>query len=108
MTADDIMTMEDYFEKEFVGKRGYNISEYNICDHVKITEDDRCFDSGIFIQKTGNAQNTEGVYFTVSTYMSWGIPFMNNLLRLNGNNKEEGVVTGLWKISGETRLIVRD
>jgi len=108
LTADEIMTMEEYFEKEFVGKRGYNISEYNICDRVKITEEDRCFDSGILIQKTGNAQNTEGIYYTVSTYMSWGIPFMNNLLRLNGNNQEEGVVTGLWKISGETRLIVRD
>ena len=108
MNANDLMIMEDYFEQEFVGKKGYNISEYKICENVIKNTDTYCHPSGIVIEKTDEAQNTEGVYYTVSTYMSWGIPFLNNLLRLNGNNQNEEVITGLWTISGETRLIVRD
>ena len=116
MNVEEIKTMEDFFENELVGKRGYNVSEHGTCQNSgpKYNPDNPnecigyCYQSGIDIDITGEAQNTEGVYYTVSTYMSWGIPFLNNLLKLNGNNKEEDVVTGLWKISGETRLIVRD
>lgn len=108
MNADELMTMEDYFEKEFVGKKGYNVSEYKICDSIQKNTDTYCHPSGIVIKKTGEAQNTEGIYYTVSTYMSWGIPFINNLLRLNGNNQNQEVLTGVWTISGETRLIVRN
>ena len=108
INANDLMTMEDYFEQELVGKKGYNVSEYKVCDSIIKNEDTYCHPSGIVIKKTGQAQNTEGVYYTVSTYMSWGIPFINNLLRLNGNNQNKEVVTGVWTISGETRLIVRD
>ena len=32
----------------------------------------------------------------------------DNLLKLNGNNEEKETKTGLWTISGQTRLIVRD
>lgn len=110
INAEDLMTMDEFFYKELVGKRGYNVSHYNVCENITYDtlKSKYCHPSGIVIEQTGTASNTEGVYYTVSTYMSWGIPFLNNLLKLGGNNKEENTVTGLWKISGETRLIVRD
>ena len=108
MTAENMITMENYFDKELVGKRGYNVSEHKVCEQIMKEQDKYCHPSGIVIKKTGEAQNTEGVYYTVSTYINWGIPFLNNLLKLNGNNEEKEVATGLWTISGQTRLIVRD
>ena len=119
MNVEEIKTMEDFFENELVGKRGYNVSEHGTCKNnvsgPKYDNPDNpnectgyCYQSGIDIDITGKAENTEGIYYTVSTYMNWGIPFLNNLLKLNGNNEEKEVATGLWTISGQTRLIVRD
>ena len=34
MTAEDTSTMEKYFENEFVGKRGYNVSEHKVCEQI--------------------------------------------------------------------------
>lgn len=108
INAEDMMTMNEYFEKELVGKRGYNVSEYSVCENISYDEDEKiyCHPSGIVIEQSKKVSNTEGIYYTVSTYVSWGVPFLNNLLRLNGNNQEKNTITGLWKISGETRLIV--
>ena len=110
INAKDMMTMTDYFNEEFVGKKGYNVSEYKVCDNItyNVKEKNYCHPSGIVITQTGKSTNTEGVYYTVSTYASWGVPFLNKLLQLNGNNKQEGVITGLWRISGQTRLIVNE
>ncbi len=111
ISASQIDAMDKYFEEEVLGNMNYNLSSYRICDSVT-TKDYTgktiayCHDSGIIIRQKGKAENTEGVYYTVSTYVGWGIPFLNKLLELNGNNKKEGVVTGFWEISGETRLIV--
>ena len=110
MTAEELMTMDDFFNKELVGKRGYNVSSYQVCDNIIYDElqNKYCHPSGIVIEETGSAENTEGIYYTVTTYMNWGIPFLNKILALGGDNKDENEVTGLWKISGQTRLIVRD
>ena len=114
MNVEEIKTMEDFFENELVGKRGYNVSEHGTCKTNGSKYDSNnncigyCHSSGIDIEIAGKAVNTEGIYYTVSTYMNWGIPFLNNLLKLNGNNEEKETKTGLWTISGQTRLIVRD
>ena len=115
MNIEEIKTMEDFFENELVGKRGYNVSEHGTCQKNGPKYDPNtnecigyCYSSGIDIDIAGKAVNTEGIYYNVSTYMSWGIPFLNNLLKLNGNNVERETKTGLWTISGQTRLIVRD
>lgn len=52
--------------------------------------------------------NTEGIYYRVSTYVGWSLPFLNGLLSLNGNNQQREVPIGVWEISGETRLIVNE
>lgn len=115
LDAAQLEEMEKYFEEEVLGNMNYNLSGQDICNSVGIEEIDHagnrvayCHDSGIVIEQSGTGENTEGVYYTVSTYVGWSIPFINNLLKLNGNNQQKGVVTGLWKISGQTRLIVNE
>ena len=110
LTAEEIDMMEQYFEEEFVGKRGYNLSEYRICENISYdeTKNKKCFPMGIIIQQAGEATNTKGIYHTVSTYISWKIPFINKILDLNGNNKQKNTVSGLWEIKGQTRIIVNE
>ena len=112
MNAEEITAMEDFFEKDLVGGLGYSVKEYKPCEsNRKIEEDGQCigycYSSGIKIIKAGEAINTEGVYYTVSTYMGWGVPFLTKLLQLNGNNEMQETVEGTWIISGQTRVIVR-
>lgn len=104
-------TINQYFDEEILGNMNYNLSGMNLCQGVK-TKDDAgrriayCHESGIIIRQAGTAENTEGVYYTVTTYVGWSIPFLNALLSFGGNDGSQGIATGLWAISGETRLIV--
>ena len=113
MNANEVTTMEDFFEKDLVGKKGYSVKEYKPCEHNGLIYNKEgqctgyCYSSGIKIIKAGEAINTEGVYYTVSTYMGWGVPFLTKLLQLNGNNEMQETVAGTWIISGQTRVIVR-
>ena len=111
ITASKIDEMNKYFEEEVLGNMNYNLSGMNICGAVE-TKDYTgrtiayCHEAGIVIEESGRAENTEGVYYTVSTFVGWSIPFINSLLSLGGNNSNQEVAAGWWKISGETRLIV--
>ena len=113
LNAEQMETIDNYFNEVVLGDMNYNLSGQDICNNTGIEEFDYtgkrvayCHDSGIIIEQTGEAENTEGVYYTVSTYIGWSMPFLNRLLALNGNNIERDAPTGLWKISGQTRLIV--
>lgn len=111
MEASQLMAMQDFIDKEILGNMNYNVNHLNICQNID-TKDDAgntiaiCHNSGIIIEEIEKATNTEGVYYRVSTHVGWSIPFINNLLALNGNNARRDVPIGVWKISGETRLIV--
>lgn len=113
MTAAQMDDFTAFIDEEIVGNKNYNMSGYNICKNHERKDDNgriiaRCYDAGIVISETEHAENTEGVYYTVSTYLGWDIGFFSKLAALNGGNNdpEAGVVTGHWKISGQTRLIV--
>ena len=113
INARDLEKFSDFIDEEILGNYNYNMSEYNMCNgqHIQyITENGKtvglCHEAGIIIMESGRAENTEGVYYTVSTFLGWNIGFLNKLTELNGNNQKPGVVTGTWRISGETRLIV--
>ena len=109
--------MTQYIDKEILGNMNYNLSGNNICSQVT-TEDETgrkiayCHDSGIVIREVQQKeqdslihQNTEGVYYTVTTFVGWKMPFFNGLLNLGPNNQKEDI-SGVWTITGETRLIV--
>lgn len=110
--AEKMEEFRNFIDTEIVGKNNYNISGSNLC-HGIIEKNDAgkririCEDEGILIEKFQD-ERTKGVYYTVSTYLGWNIGFLSKLSALNGNNPEPevGDVTGMWRISGQTRLIV--
>ena len=111
LSAEQVNLIDNFLENEVLGNMNYNLSEQNICQYVPLTGDSGrkiayCHDSGIVIRESGRAENTEGVYYTVSTYIGWSMPFLNALLSLNGNNQSREVPAGMWEIKGQTRLIV--
>ena len=113
MDAEQLDAMEKFLDTEILGKMNYNVSDLNICQYVDLEDDFGdtiavCKDTGIVIEEIAESQNTEGVYYRVSTFVGWSIPFLNNLLALNGNNASRSIPTGVWQISGETRIIVNE
>ncbi len=109
--------LNNFIATEVLGNFNYNLSASNICnitgvESTLLTNAEGkvyyCHNSGIIIEQSGEGINTEGVYYTVSTYIGWSMPFLNNLLSLNGNNGPQPVPTGLWRIAGQTRLIVNE
>lgn len=112
MTAKQMNEFGKYINEEIVGNMNYNMSGYNICKGYPRKNDAGrivgiCDPAGVIIEETGTARNTEGVYYTVSTYLGWNLGFLNKLTELNGNNERPGIVTGTWRISGETRVFIR-
>ncbi len=113
LTAEEEQKLNDFFEEELLGKRKYNPSIPNFCSHISNQKNDAgeriayCSDLGIVIRKTGTDAKTGGVYYTVSTYVAWDAGFLNMLTALNGDNKKNDEIRGTWRISGQTRLIVR-
>lgn len=113
MTALEMDKFASYIDEEIIGRNNYNMSGYNMC-HGYPKKDDNgrtiaiCHDAGIVISETEQAKNTEGTYYTVSTYLGWNIGFFDKLAALNGDREdpEPGVISGFWRISGQTRIIV--
>lgn len=113
MTATQMNEFEKFIDEEIVGNKKYNMSHYNVCQNFKeTTENNRkkglCAEAGIQIRESEQDERTGGYYYTVSTYLGWDIGFLSKLASLNGNRSdpETGKVTGTWRISGQTRLIV--
>lgn len=113
MTASQMNDFENFINQEIVGNKNYNMSDYNICRGYPETNDAGritaiCADAGIVISESKKDDRTEGFYYTVSTYLGWDIGFISKLTALSGDRSEQepGNVTGTWKISGQTRLMV--
>lgn len=101
MPASQFDKMNEYFEKDILGKMNYR--------HEPTCEPKYLYcKNGIVIEEGGKAQNTEGVYYKVSTYFGWSIPFINKLLALDNKSNDGKVANGEWEISGETRIIVKE
>ena len=113
MDAETENMMKNFIDREIYGNKKYHVNQDDICSGL-VTEDALgrkiayCNNVGILIRPSEKAQNTEGVYYTVSTYVSWSLPFLNKLLALGGNETDQDVVKGTWKISGQTKLIVNE
>lgn len=113
MTSKAEEAMKKYFEEELLGNMNYKVNVENFCNNIDNTHDEEnrriayCSDLGIVIRKSGEDVKTGGVYYTVSTYVGWDAGFLNMLTALNGDNKKNDEIRGTWRISGQTRLIVR-
>ena len=117
LTAAEEEAMQKFIEDEVYGNMNYHVNVNDMCNGITNTTNEPkkvyCNDVGIYIkQNTADINynqytyNTEGVYYTVTTYAGWSIPFLNTLLALGNNNESQDVLAGQWKISGQTRVIV--
>ena len=114
--------LEDFFEKEILGNMNYRVNHENICEGIKTRDESGkriayCSDIGIIIRQVDDnnetelyypARKTKGVYYTVSTYIGWNAGFINNILALDNTKNTEDTIRGMWKISGQTRIIVNE
>lgn len=99
--------MFDYFQTEIVGNLGYVFSAENMCDDVN-QEKTRCYkDIGILIEQIEpkeNQKNKLGVYYKVTTYFGFQLPFFDRLFAVSGSDNGQNII-GKWRIVGETRTI---
>ena len=111
ITATKMEEFGNYINKEIVGNMNYNMSSYNICKGYPKTNDAGrvigiCDPAGVIVEEIGYAKNTEGRYYRVCTYLGYNIGFLNKLTELNSDNETPGIVTGTWRICGETRVFI--
>ena len=94
--------MCNYFENEIVGKLNYVFP----VNHQNGLEDNRCYnDIGIsIVEMNSGGRNKLGVYYKVTTYFGFQLPFFDRLFRLSGRSGGDDLV-GVWRIVGETRPI---
>lgn len=105
LTAEEELKMQKFIDEEIMGNMHYYVD--GICPtDEEATETTYCSKAGVKIVRSGSAENTEGIYYTVSTYIGWSIPFINMLLALDNDPSSGDVAKGIWEISGQTRLIV--
>ena len=99
--------MFDYFQTEIIGNLGYVFPAENMCDNVN-QEKTRCYeDIGILIEQIEPSEakrNKLGVYYKVTTYFGFQLPFFDRLYAISGRNAGQNII-GRWRIVGETRPI---
>jgi len=104
MTAYAETAMKDYFTKEVVGNLNYVYP--TTCKSTSTNV--KCYeDIGIMIEQIvppDNEKNKLGIYYRVTTYFGFQLPFLDRLLALEDSNRRENV-TGRWEVIGETAPI---
>ncbi len=104
MTAAAENAMREYFEKELVGNLNYVFP----VDCGTVDNKTKCYnDLGVKIQQIepseGN-RNKLGVYYKVTTYFGFQLPFFDRLYAVGGKKPGQNII-GRWSIVGETRPI---
>ena len=107
MTAEAEKNMREYFEEELVG--GINYVFPVSCNATN--SNTRCYeDIGVMIEQiepTDSQKNKLGVYYKVTTYFGFQLPFFDRLFAVSGRDNGQNVI-GTWSIVGETRPIAYD
>ena len=104
ITAITEQQMEEYFYQEIVGKEHY-IYPISYCGSNS-GYPTKCFeDIGIKIeQRTSSSKNKLGVYYRVTTYFGFQMPFLDRLIAID-TGQDGPNFTGKWEVVGETRPI---
>ena len=104
MPASEDSEMFDYFNKEIVGNVGYI---YKVDECSPKTDEFRCYPFGVMIEQVvpnENQKNKLGVYYRVTTYFGFQLPFFDRLFAISGRSTTDNIV-GRWVVRGETRPI---
>lgn len=110
MHAAEVDKMYKYFNDEILAKQNYKVNTNRMdCDYDKEPNIVHCQDGIKIIQITPNKEQTNklGTYYKVETYFAWDIWFLEKLTALTSSKSDGTSATGIWKISGETRPIVK-
>lgn len=106
LPAKDESDMFDYFQEEIVDNLGY-VFPGKMCSNIN-RPDIRCYeDIGILIEQISPGKgksNKLGVYYRVTTYFGFKLPFFDKLYALSTESANRSIA-GVWRIVGETRPI---
>ena len=104
MTAQAESEMRAYFDKELVGNLNYVFP----VDCQTTSSKTKCYsDLGVKIQQiepTESQKNKLGVYYKVTTYFGFQLPFFDRLYAVSDRQTGQNII-GRWSIVGETRPI---
>ena len=103
MSATAENAMREYFEKEIVGNLHYVYQ--TSCGTVP--NNAKCYDGGIMIEQiipSESERNKLGIYYKVTTYFGFELPFLDRILAISNPSANENVV-GRWEVIGETSPI---
>ncbi len=104
MTAAAETEMLNYFEHEIVGEENYVYPIKSCGENSGYPT--KCFENiGIKIeQRTPSSKSNLGVYYKVTTYFGFQLPFLDKLFALQTDSDGPNI-TYFWEIVGETRPI---
>ena len=118
LNVEEADAMSEYLEKELLGKLNYH-AETSVMDCQDVSKDACSEPNGIGVVYCQNGikitqycpssvnRNKLGTYYRVDTYFTWSLPFLKQLMALSNSGPNGDVASGIWKISGETRTIVK-
>ena len=108
MTAKDKDAMEEYILTNVVQNLNYTRAVTQTCPAGKeCLRDFEKYGISIVKEDPGNQSNKNGSYYVVTTYFGYDIGFLK-LLAYTQNDpvtSSDNDTIGIWKITGETRLI---
>lgn len=105
MTAASVDNMVKEFEKIY-GELNYKIDTGTCIKYPSGKTLYKC--NGVEITQIGKDLRTGGVYYEVATSVGWNAGFLNKLLAIGDSEADGDEIVGIWKIYGETRLIVKE
>lgn len=90
--------------KTVLDGKGYTNNE--ICTNSFTAEEGKkCINNVIVNEHSEEKNGVNYVYYTVDSYIGYNLGFLNSLLSLARSNSSD-TISGYWRISGQTRIII--
>lgn len=88
----------------------FGYANESVCEHVSDDVNTTCI-NGIIVKRINSSllHGTNHYYYAVNVPVIYNFGFLTSLLSLtNGGVSDTSVPSGVWAVSGETRVVVRD
>ena len=113
MNAEEESKFRDYISNKIVHDLNYAPKTGNLTCPEPDHKNCFIYDNIILIVKKEPAKvsNKRGAYYVVNTYFAYNIGLLKKLIQSGNNNSNASIdnnAAGIWKITGETRLIFNE
>ncbi len=112
MNSEDETKFREYISNRIVHDLNYNPSNLSLSCPEMDSKNCFIFEDIILVVKKEPAKvsNKKGAYYVVNTYFGYNIGFLKYLGmgQSNSTPSDGSNATGIWKITGETRLIFNE